>query len=480
MHDRLSRCLSLLGLIVALLCASLLLTACEGTATGPTGGETTVAPTEELTPAPTEPQTPAPTDPATDPATEPAAEPVTEPETTAAGWKPDMGIFNEGKVDYLMGEDGKVTATPREGYTLGLDITDKQDVIGICYSVWFDYILGPGTEPVTSWYNITEVLEGKQDWGPSPAFHYWAKPAQGYYRSTDKTAIRNNMTMLYTAGVDFIILDHTNLHDGYLNEDANYANMIRNPMVALFDTIMEMRAEGLGTPYVVVWCGDSNGSLYRDMYDNYYNVERWRDCFVYWDGLPLLLTTHTRPQNFPLKDENLFTVRSMWGLGVDFGGGQWSYLNPSIYQCYTNAADDTPEHMGISTAAQRGYMASGPASNMTSTDAVGRHGGRTWYIQWYYAFMIRPKVLTLTWWNEWCAQRLPLGTGYAFTDNYNQEYSRDIEPMEGGHGDQYYQWLIQYISAYKGHDECPLLVEPQEMERAIQRRNRELKLRDDA
>ncbi len=479
MRNHICRHLSLVALaLILLLCAGLWLTGC--TDDNPPSDTSP----EAATPAPTEPQTPAPTEPATDPVTDPVTEPVTEPatepETTAPGWKPDMGVFNEGKVDYVKGEDGKVTATAREGYTLGLDITDRQDVIGICYSVWFDYILGPGTQPVTDWYNITEVLEGKRDWGPAPAFHYWAKPAQGYYRSTDKAAIRNNMTLLYAAGVDFIILDHTNLHDGYLNEPNNYANMIHNPMEALFDTILEMRAEGLGTPYVVVWCGDNGGALYRDMYNNYYNVDRWKDCFVYWDGLPLLLTTHTRPENFPLKSENLFTVRSMWGLGVNFDGGQWSYLNPSIYGCYTKGQDGTPEHMGITTASQRSYMAEGTPEKMTNSGALGRHGGRTWYIQWYYAFMVRPKVLTLTWWNEWCAQRLPIGNNYyAFTDNYNADYSRDIEPMEGGHGDRYYQWLIQYISAYKGHGECPLLVEPGEEKRAISRRDHELKLKED-
>ena len=48
---------------------------------------------------------------------------------------------------------------------------------------------------------------------------------------------------------------------------------------------------------------------------------------------------------------------------------------------------------------------------------------------------------------------------YVFVDNYNQEYSRDLEPMEGGHGDQYYQWMIKYISAYKAGNRCPVLVE---------------------
>ncbi len=37
-----------------------------------------------------------------------------------------------------------------------------------------------------------------------------------------------------------------------------------------------------------------------------------------------------------------------------------------------------------------------------------------------------------------------------FIDQYNQEYSRDIEPMQGGHGDNYYYQLMANIRKYKG------------------------------
>ena len=461
---------SILRLLICLACLCLavgLLAACDG----------------KNVPTDTDPETPAPTaepteEPPAEEASEEPTEAPTEPETELKGWEQDTGIFNDGKVDYVKAEDGAVTATPREGFGLGLDITDKTDVIGICYSIWFDYILGSGTEPVTDWHNITEVLEGKKNWGPAPAFHYWAKPAQGYYRSSDKTAIRNNMTLLYAAGVDFIILDHTNLNNGYLDNPDLKKRMIDDPMIALFDTIMEMRAEGQGTPYVVVWCGDNDGRLYRYLYDAFYQVDQWEDCFVYWDGLPLLLTTHIRPDNFPLKDENLFTVRSMWGLGVDYAGGQWSFLNTDINGAVTYGADGTPEQIGVTTAAQKNYMALGLGDSIRPGDAIGRKQGKTWYVQWYYAFMMHPKIVTLTWWNEWTAQKLDIGGGkYAFTDNFNAEYSRDIEPMEGGHGDQYYRWLIQYISAYKGPLECPILVEEGQEESAVSMRKRTFKER---
>ena len=73
---------------------------------------------------------------------------------------------------------------------------------------------------VDDWNNITEILEGKKDWGPYPSFHYWAKPALGYYSSSNKEVIRTHMTQLYTAGVDFIIIDLTNAGDNYLGTSA--------------------------------------------------------------------------------------------------------------------------------------------------------------------------------------------------------------------------------------------------------------------
>ncbi|MBR4255836.1 MAG: hypothetical protein IKQ18_01630, partial [Clostridia bacterium] len=114
-----------------------------------------------------------------------------------------------------------ITATPVGDNKLGLDITDRNDVVGICYTMWFNAIHGDGEGKIESALNVTELKEKygfsarygfgnkNEQHNASPAFHYWAKPAQGYYRSTDKDAIRNNMTLLYNAGVDFIILDYT-------------------------------------------------------------------------------------------------------------------------------------------------------------------------------------------------------------------------------------------------------------------------------
>ena len=144
------------------------------------------------------------------------------------------------------------------------------------------------------------------------------------------------------------------------------------------------------------------------------------------------------------------TVRKMFGLDYNLGAEEWSFLQHNNEP--NKDKDGYVEQMCVCTAAQNDYM--------SKKSAQGREHGMFMYSQWYNAFQFRPKVVSLTWWNEWAAQRIVDDKGRTqFTDNYNQEYSRDLEPMKGGHGDQYYQWMKQYISAYKALEECPVLVD---------------------
>jgi hypothetical protein len=85
--------------------------------------------------------------------------------------------------------------------------------------------------------------------------------------------------------------------------------------------------------------------------------------------------------------------------------------------------------------------------------------------QWHRALEVDPEFVFVTGWNEWVAQRFLKEEGKApadfiggkpqpgdtyFVDAYSQEYSRDIEPMKGGHGDNYYYQLVDAIRRYKG------------------------------
>jgi len=79
--------------------------------------------------------------------------------------------------------------------------------------------------------------------------------------------------------------------------------------------------------------------------------------------------------------------------------------------------------------------------------------------QWRRALEIDPPFVFVTGWNEWTAGFYDEWAGFhapppIFVDEFSEEYSRDIEPMRGGHGDDYYYdyyyQLVGNVRRYKG------------------------------
>ncbi len=74
--------------------------------------------------------------------------------------------------------------------------------------------------------------------------------------------------------------------------------------------------------------------------------------------------------------------------------------------------------------------------------------------QWERALQEDPLAVFVTGWNEWIAGRFNefnhIRTPPMFVDQFDQEHSRDIEPMKGGHSDNYYYQLVNYVRRYKG------------------------------
>lgn len=85
----------------------------------------------------------------------------------------------------------------------------------------------------------------------------------------------------------------------------------------------------------------------------------------------------------------------------------------------------------------------------TSPGAVNK--GLNFAEQFEYAIKQDPRVIFIDGWNEWIAQRFTSpGGAVRFVDQFDQEHSRDVEPMRGGHGDDYYYEMVSYIRRYKG------------------------------
>ncbi|MCC6728985.1 MAG: hypothetical protein IT208_06560 [Chthonomonadales bacterium] len=135
-----------------------------------------------------------------------------------------------------------------------------------------------------------------------------------------------------------------------------------------------------------------------------------------------------------------------------------------------------PQHVFRNARGQKEQMSVGVAQNaldgrLGTFTEEGAHG-RTWHDgkrdtspgavrrgpnfaeQWERALREDPRFLFVTGWNEWIAGRFDEFVGHRlpvmFVDQFNEELSRDIEPMKGGHGDDYYWQLASYIRRYKG------------------------------
>lgn len=83
--------------------------------------------------------------------------------------------------------------------------------------------------------------------------------------------------------------------------------------------------------------------------------------------------------------------------------------------------------------------------------------------QWERALEINPEFIFITGWNEWIAGRYDVWQQQtnAFPDECNQEGSRDVEPMKGGHGDNYYFQMVSNIRRFKGMPKPEVVSKPQ-------------------
>jgi len=106
----------------------------------------------------------------------------------------------------------------------------------------------------------------------------------------------------------------------------------------------------------------------------------------------------------------------------------------------------------------RGYTSENGADH--SDDAI--ESSSNFEEEWAYAIEKDVKYTFVTGWNEWVAIKsaanLGMNSSYQecqgkrvyFVDTVNEEYSRDIEMMNGGYGDNVYLSLLRNTRAYKG------------------------------
>ena len=392
-----------------------------------------------------------------------------------------------------------------------LKTDSKMRTVGIFYITWHtpDH---HNERPYT--YDVTKRIEadslctrGNPDF-PYATYH-WGEPEYGYFLSRDKYVCFHDLSMLADAGVDVLIMDVTN------------AVCYWDEWEVLFQTMQEMKALGNEVPKFCFWAFNGNViDVVQSLYERFYKIPRYEDCWFYWEGKPLLLYNATpsvdanpnggqRDKDYSEEVKEFFTLRNMWWgyhswAGAPYVGGEdkWSFgyeLNDK------KVASLKPEELCSKHQGRLEEMAVTPAQHPISIT------GKSWrretleppldgkdmpkrafvpwlneeldnptqygiYFQdrWDEALKVDPEFIYLNDWNEWTAGKYKNGkdpSGQAemhinflgrkdnpfyFVDQYNAEFNRTIAPMKDGWTDNYYMQMVQNIRRYKGVAPVPV------------------------
>ncbi|MCY2951646.1 MAG: hypothetical protein NTU53_06670 [Planctomycetota bacterium] len=331
----------------------------------------------------------------------------------------------------------------------------QNKTVGIFYFLW----LGSHGTPL---HDITQILAANPDnpqWGPPGAFHFWAEPLFGYYRSDDPFVIRKHLQMLTDAGVDVLFFDVTNA----FTYDQVYLTVCK--------TMDEIRKTGQTTPQIAFLANTHSAKTVQKVYEQFYAKKLYPQLWFIWDGKPLLLTP---PDDLSPEVKQFFTIRHSWAWSdprgwFKDGHDKWPWLDHYPQKPGWHDSKDKPEQISVNVAQH-------PTSNIGRSFHNGKQPppnqftpekGLCFDEQWRRAFQVDPQFVFITGWNEWVAQRflgdgrqpflgkpLPKG-GTFFVDQYNHEFSRDIEPMKAGHADAYYYQLVANIRKFKGARPVP-------------------------
>jgi hypothetical protein len=345
--------------------------------------------------------------------------------------------------------------------------------VGLFYWQWH------GDDRFMKDYNMTDFLQTHPRFmdfdayppgGPNNPTWYWGQPIFGYYRSTDPWVIRRQLALISHAGVDFLFLDYTNgsVYDAELQ--------------SLLQVAQEMKKMGATIPKLVFFLNSEPDWKAEWLYTKWYKPGHYDDMWFRWEGKPLIMSPEPTDAKM-LKDPALlgeiqshFTWRPTWALfGSNETPTRWRFMDTLQPDGRPRAAlgpDGKREQIVVNKSMggplfgdmQSGGVSTYPGHVPTYNDqwlSGEQAKGLFFQHSWGAAQGYPAPMLLVTGWNEWKAsvwespgvvmlgRTTVKGQGH-IVDEFNMDFNRDIEPMKGGYGDDYYCQLLANMRLYKG------------------------------
>jgi len=303
-------------------------------------------------------------------------------------------------------------------------------------------------------------------WRP---YGVWNESIYGFYNNYDRWVMRKQLELLSAAGVDVLVSDTT-----------NGSRMYTGGYMELADVMHEMHLEGIPTPGLAFMLPffDMNYNVtdLERLYESMYSIGLYSDTWYYWEDKPLVMgysdnlvktaeNAEQRAQHQEILD--FFTFRAPQ---PDYRKGpsrddHWPWLE--VYpqhaygkskkygcECVTVGVAQNTSDSGLTAMNGEGVYGRSFTykDRFKKLSPTSKYYGYNFIEQWDRAFELNPEFVFVTGWNEMGANLHEKWEGVkgAWPDQYNDEYSRDIEPTQGEFKDTYYMLLANKIRQFKG------------------------------
>jgi len=364
---------------------------------------------------------------------------------------------------------------------------DKQ--VGMFYWTWhathekLNLKSFSNNQAVLDSYNgdISEIMNNPSygKWGETG---FWNESVYGHYHGLDAWVMRKQMELLGAAGIDGLFFDCTN---GAWAWTGGYMTLCK--------VLHEMHLDGIETPGISFMLpfgdGENTVSTLETIYEHMYAKGLYSDTWYYWKGKPVLMSYYNSLLNetdFADVNKNrreiydFFTFRP--GQASYFTGpgmeDHWPWLEvapqhpfgkSNKYGCETVGVSTAQNASGKSLVAMNGTDVNGRSYTYKNKNALlsenSKLYGYNFQEQWDRAFELDPEFVFVTGWNEWTAGLHDVWGGQntkaAYPDQFNDEYSRDIEPSKGDLKDVYYYQLVDNVRKFKGVNKPPVVSKAQ-------------------
>ena len=323
---------------------------------------------------------------------------------------------------------------------------------------------------------------------PSNYLHWTNEPLYGYYNSADDWVITRHIELLTMADVDFIFFDTTNTEDYAENVNLNYVRdssdpksvQLGRPTYTVLDTILKLSQQGWDVPKVVFYTNTKSGELVDKIYKDFYADGKYDSIWFAPFGKPMIVGTTEDNRGTNMTGDQRVNISASMRQYFDVRESQWPYMESQKngfpwmdwskgYNFYfednkavnVNVAQHGENETSYSAYTRWHKVSDGRSSRgwneADETIDENWQAGRNIEDQWQSVFYYEDQgksveMVTVTAWNEWVAWKMDNGTHSQYVDNFNNEFSRDMEMDRYYYQDNFYLQLVRNVRKYKYSD----------------------------